>query len=123
MLEHKKILIVDDDEKICMALKDTLQLKGFEVGSAQNGMQGLKQFQLEKPDLVITDISMPDMDGIEFVRELAKQKKRIPIIAMSGNPFGQNFLKAAMLFGAIEILQKPFTVIELLNKVNKILSL
>ena len=123
MAVNPKILIVDDDRKILGATKDILAPKGYTVRTAGNGKEGLAAVDEEEPDLVITDISMPDMEGIEFIRKLAQRKLNIPIIAMSGNPIGKQFMQAAVLFGAVDTLSKPFTGQELTAKVNKALSL
>ena len=123
MTAKPKILIVDDDREILGAIDDILASKGYTIFTAGNGIEGLAAVDNETPDLVITDISMPDMEGIEFIKKLAQRKLHIPVIAMSGNPIGKRFMQATVLFGAIDTLSKPFTGQELTAKVNKALSL
>ena len=118
----KKILIIDDDERILTSLQDVLAQEGYILSIAKNGKEGLRQSEKINPDLVITDIIMPDIEGIELIRAIRKRNVNIPIIAMSGDLIGQKFLKAARLLGAIDTLLKPFTAKELKNKINKALS-
>ena len=74
------------------------------------------------PDLVITDIVMPDMEGMELLRTLSRQGITIPVIVMSGNSLGTKFLDAAHLFGAQASLRKPFSKQELLDAVTRVLG-
>lgn len=92
------------------------------MSSAANGNEGLKLVELVEPHLIITDISMPDMEGVEFISRLRKSKRTTPIVAMSGNAVGMNFLKASRLFGAAATLLKPFTREELLRVVEQSLG-
>ena len=109
----KKILVVDDEPSITEFLHLVLTETGYEVTTAKDGSEGLRVFEPMKPDLVITDMVMPDMEGIEFIRILMKKRKGIPIIVMSGNAVGTSFLETACIFGARATLQKPFTIQEL----------
>lgn len=117
----KKVLVVDDEPSITDLVNLILTEKGYEVSIANDGKQGLKQFESVEPDLVITDIVMPDMEGIEFIKALVKKKKDISIIVMSGNIVGMKFLKTARLFGAKAALTKPFTTQELIETIDRIL--
>jgi len=109
----QKILVVDDEPSLTNFLHLVLTETGYEVTTAKDGSEGLKVFESIKPDLVITDMVMPDMEGIEFTRSLLKKVKGLPIIVMSGNAVGTKFLKTARIFGARATLQKPFTIQEL----------
>ncbi len=111
----KKILVVDDESSITDLVYSILTEKGYEVTMAKDGKEGLKVFESVKPDLVITDIVMPDMEGIEFMRSLVKMRKGLPIIVMSGNVLGTKFLETARIFGAQATLRKPFAIQELLE--------
>lgn len=111
----KKILVVDDESSITDLVYSILTEKGYEVTTAKDGKEGLKVFESVKPDLVITDIVMPDMEGIEFMRSLVKMRKGLPIIVMSGNVLGTKFLETARIFGAQATLRKPFAIQELLE--------
>jgi len=111
----KKILVVDDESSITDLVYSILTEKGYEVTTAKDGREGLKVFESVKPDLVITDIVMPDMEGIEFMRSLVKMRKGLPVIVMSGNVLGTKFLETARIFGAQATLRKPFAIQELLE--------
>lgn len=117
-----KILVVDDEPSVIDWVSQILREKGYMVSIARNGREGLKQCELVKPDLVITDIIMPDMEGIEFIRALGKRNQDTPIVVMSGNIVGTKFLKTARLFGAKATLRKPFSSQELIDTVRELLS-
>lgn len=118
----KNILVVDDEIKIRDAISVLLEEKGYGVRKAENGKEGIKELDKYNPDLVITDISMPDMDGIEFLKTIRKHSKDLPVIVMSGNAVGQKFLKAASLFGSSAALIKPFSNKDLIELVKKLLE-
>lgn len=119
----KQILVVDDDDMMRAFVKELLLINDFKVTEANNGKAGLKEFRENTPDLVITDIIMPEMEGISFIRELRSHDKGIPIIAMTGNVHGrmEEFLDISSKLGADEILRKPIKSQEFLNAINKLL--
>ncbi len=82
----KKILIVDDDEEFAKLISLELKSKGYNVILAPNGEEGFKKLKSEKPDLVLLDIKMPEMDGFTFVREMKYdwEVKRIPVMILTG---------------------------------------
>jgi CheY-like chemotaxis protein len=118
----KKILVVDDESAIRESISALLEEKGYEVRTANNGKEGFNVFEQFQPDLVMTDISMPDMEGIEFLKILRKKKKDLPIIVMSGNVVGTKFLKSANLLGASATLKKPFSNKDLLSTIDMLLG-
>lgn len=79
----KKILLVDDDESIQILYREELEDAGYQVISAVNGNEGLEKFQSEQPDLVILDIQMPGLNGIEVLRQMKMFKASIPVILSS----------------------------------------
>ena len=109
MKENIKILIVDDDSHILHALEEILTIQGYSVFTAGNGAEGIKKISLTKPDLIITDINMPDMEGMEFLRMLKVKKYSTPIIVMSGEAVGMKFMESARILGAAGTLKKPFS--------------
>ena len=117
----QKILVVDDESQVRKVIALLLEKNGYEVRMANNGREGVKEYTDYQPDLVLTDIAMPDMEGIEFLRILRKEKEDLPIIVMSGNNVGQRFLISARLFGATAVLEKPFTNEDLLSAVGECL--
>lgn len=119
---EREILVVDDDADIRNLIDRILRHGGFKVVHAENGKDGLNKCRIINPRIIITDIIMPDMEGIEFIKELRKNGISVPIIALSGNEVGMNFLKTAHMFGAQASLQKPFSITELLGTVIKVLE-
>lgn len=113
----KTILVIDDDEDLNEALKDVLELKGYKVFCAFNGLQGLKLLNETQPDLVITDIVMPELDGLGFLGSAVDTPLNYPckIIAISGGGriTSQNYLACADAFGVDAVLEKPFTFAKL----------
>lgn len=112
-----KILVIDDEPSVLASIEQALQTVGHKVSSAGGGPEAIRSFQQDPVDLLITDIFMPDQDGIQLITYFRKQFPDLPIIAITGNPRG-NTLEMASLLGAAAALQKPFSVEELLNAVN-----
>jgi len=105
-----KVLVIDDDPRIRELIELSLTRQGFSVSTAENGRIGLKKFHAEHPDLVITDILMPDVEGIETIMALKASAHPPKVIAISGGGrvIGRDFLTWATHLGADEILPKPF---------------
>ena len=85
-MEAKKILIVDDEEGIRLLYQEELELDGFAVETAKNGDQALEKFKTAPPDLVILDINMPGMNGIEVLRQMKEVNPGLPVILSSAYP-------------------------------------
>jgi len=119
-----RILVVDDDGAIRGAIRRLLILEGYEVIEAINGREAIEIYREQPTDLVITDIWMPDKDGLEVIRELRQISPGLPMIAMSGGSRrGQlDFLHHAEAFGACQVLQKPFKIEELVQSVRKFIN-
>jgi len=114
-----KILVIDDDVKICEVIKLYLEKEGFEVVVAHNGMDGISVFKNEMPDLVILDIMLPKKDGYEVCRELRKISN-IPIIMLTAK--GETFDKVLGLeLGADDYIVKPFDPKELIARIKAVL--
>jgi DNA-binding NtrC family response regulator len=105
-----KILVIDDDAIVRTTLEHLLRDAGYEVASAEDGLRGMAMFRGEQPDLVITDIIMPEQEGIQTIAEMRKAKPDAKIIAISGSGRIANadFLKMARSLGAMEVIAKPF---------------
>ena len=120
-----KILVVDDDESMLASMERQLKLKGYEVITAPNGKVALSKCDQLLPDVIITDMLMPEMDGIEFIVEIKKRHSEIPIISLSG---GGRFLTSAgalenaSMFGADVVLEKPVPIDKLLNAIADLVS-
>jgi len=112
------ILIVDDEAPIRTLLRRILEHDGHTVREAANGQIGLTLYREEPADLVITDILMPERDGMDVTLALTQEFLDAKVIAMTGATGDQNFLNVAKLFGARHVIQKPFTVEEVLRVVR-----
>lgn len=119
-----RILIIDDEPMVRVTLRKALQKAGHEVSEADNGQTGLQTFHEVTPDLVITDIVMPDKEGVETIIELRKNNPDAKIIAISGGgrTGSQDFLEAAKAFGAQHTLPKPFDPDQLIALVETCLA-
>lgn len=111
-----RILVVDDDRQITRMLRASLQANGYDVTTAQNGREALLQLQKERPDLIITDIAMPEMDGVELTRYV-RRAFDTPIIVLSVRDSDQMKV-AALDEGADDYVTKPFRMPELLARVR-----
>jgi CheY-like chemotaxis protein len=118
------ILVVDDEAPLLRVLVRYLSGLGHHVLSAGNGADALTLLQDGAVDLLITDINMPDVDGIEIIRALSASGRRIPAIAMSGGGAidAGLLLGSAGLLGAVETLEKPFELSALREAVQKALA-
>lgn len=118
------ILLIDDDPILREALHPLLVGAGCIVQEATNGTAALAHYRQRPSDLVITDLLMPDMEGLELIRALRRQDSAVKIIAMSGGSAGiaANYLKVAMKFGAGWTLAKPFSRQEFLDTVTVALA-
>lgn len=121
----QNILVIDDDKLMCLALAKILISAGYNVVQAGDGEEGLKLYRSQDFDLVITDLIMPDKEGIQIIRELRKENSRIRIIAMSAGGRGgaTDYLKWARLMGAKQCLSKPIKREDLLDAVQAVLAL
>lgn len=120
--DKRKILVVDDDENVRLLVKVLLSRRGYEVETAPGGMAGLAALSLSDPDLVLLDISMPDMDGLSFLekRAQATQIRDIPVIVLSGRN-SEADVAAAMTLGASNYVAKPFHQERLLEDIARCL--
>jgi len=120
----RKILLVDDDDNLRNVLEQNLTLAGFEVATADDGRAAADLLAVQPFDLVLTDLIMPRMDGIELLGEMRKHYPRIPVIAMSGGGRmpPSHYLQTAGKLGAKALMEKPFTTSELVAKLNEFLE-
>ncbi len=119
-----RILIIDDEDDLRTTLRQMLEQDGHEVSEATNGAHGLEIFEKDSPDLIITDIIMPEKEGVETIIALQRSAPDLPIIAISGGgrlPAG-DCLSMAEKLGAQQTLFKPFRRTELLTAVRDCLE-
>jgi CheY-like chemotaxis protein len=120
-----RILVVDDDPLIQAIVPLALQEHGHEVVQAIDGKQALTQMRRQAIDLVIADMLMPEVDGLELLRAVQKEQPQVPLIAMSGGSSrlpGADVLQMARMLGARALLSKPFTVDDLLAAIGAALQ-
>jgi serine phosphatase RsbU (regulator of sigma subunit) len=121
MLENRKaILIVDDEDEIRENLLDFIEFKGFDAHEAYNGRDALEKLALCKPDLIISDLMMPEMGGMEFLKALQEQGIDIPVVIMTA--FGTvQYAIDAMKNGAVDFLTKPIDLPYTLKVIDRVL--
>lgn len=119
-----KILIIEDDEEVCEYLESVLSRAGYECLCASNGKTGVELFMTDPADIVITDIIMPEKDGIETIMDLRRRNSRLKVIAISGGGRAEpeNYLHSAKLLGANKTMKKPFTNEEMLQAISDLLD-
>ena len=115
----KSILIIDDDVSLRSLLKDIFEYANYKVYLACNGKEGVESYRRITTDIVLTDMYMPEKDGLETIREIKKEFPEAKIIAMSGvYKGGDDFLHMARNFGAIDSVRKPFKPDDIIRIVN-----
>lgn len=120
----KKIVIVEDDRHLRDTLKDILTMKDFNVYTSIDGVKGYEEIKNINPDLILTDIKMPNMDGIEMVRKIKNEEvlKNIPIIFLSAKTELCN-IQEAFEIGAEDYVLKPFELSSILAAINSLLEI
>jgi two-component system alkaline phosphatase synthesis response regulator PhoP len=115
-----KILVVEDEPNMVVGLRDNFEFEGYEVLTARDGVEGLQLALEESPDLVVLDVMMPRMSGLEVCKQLRAQRASIPIIMLTAR--GQEVDKVVGLeLGADDYVTKPFSIRELLARVKAVL--
>jgi DNA-binding response OmpR family regulator len=119
-----RILIIDDDREIRHPLRLALERAGHEVLEAPNGTEGVRLWLDHGADLVITDVFMPEKDGLEVISELRARSPGVKIIALSAGDSTRTLhsLSDARLFGALRTIAKPFRHVEILATIEELLS-
>ncbi len=126
----KNVLIIDDEDAVRLALKRVLERAGYNVRLAAGGMEGLDALRAQPADVVITDIVMPKVHGVDTIKAIAQEFPQVRIVAISGGGnFGSNdykpnaitttaYLTAAQSVGAHAVLTKPFETRDVLQAIN-----
>jgi two-component system, chemotaxis family, chemotaxis protein CheY len=119
----KTILVVDDSATVRKFVGTSLNLKGFKVITAADGMEALEKMPLGQVDLIITDLNMPDMDGFEFIKTLQEtpEYKHIPVIILSSMT-DQLDKERGFQLGAFSYLEKPFSIEKIQYEVDRVLQ-
>jgi len=115
----KKILVIEDEEFVLKNIQEVLELNGYSVLTSENGKKGLEMISTEKPDLVLCDIMLPNMDGYEIKKQLdsGPETCTIPFIYLTAKSDMKD-LRKGMRLGADDYLVKPFSIPELLNAIE-----
>lgn len=107
MRDKPQILVIDDEEDVCGLLKKVLTLEGYTVFTALDGVSGIKKVEEKKPDIVLLDLKMPHMDGIEVLRRIKRIDKNIVVVMITA--YGtMDTARMAMKLGAFDYITKPF---------------
>ena len=118
-----RILVIEDNKLARLTLRKTLERNGHEIVEATNGVEGIAMYRAQSFDLVITDIIMPEKEGIGTIIELKHSFPNVRVIAMSGGGRTRNldFLQIAKQYGAQAVLAKPFSEDELIGAIEGVL--
>jgi len=124
MNDRKRILIIDDEPTALDLLRRILEMKGYDVLSAVDGQEGIRQFRYQPCDLVITDMVMPVKGGLQTILDLRKHAPDLPVIAISGGGTiaKERYLTVAGYLDNVITIAKPFTVDEVTGAVEKLLE-
>jgi len=119
-----RILIIEDDVSVREFLESLLQRAGFDTVTAANGKEGMEVFHTPPVDLVITDIIMPEKDGIETIMDMKRLSPSLKVIAISGGGRSEpeDYLHSARLLGADDAIKKPFNNDDILDSVRALLG-
>lgn len=123
-IDTKTILVVEDDQHVQMVLKDTLEAVDFKVTVASDGKEALKLVDMHDYDLIITDLIMPEVEGIELIITLKKSQPDLPVLAISGAgpDLGGSYLNLAKSIGAHATIQKPFEMDNVIETATRLIN-
>lgn len=119
---HPRVLVVEDDATCRRGICRNLRLAGYEVLSAADGVEALAAIEEHGADIIVTDLMMPNMDGVDLILNVVLAKPRVPVIAITGTDDHEGCIKAARLFGAERVFRKPFGSQSLLTAIAQALE-
>jgi DNA-binding NtrC family response regulator len=124
MDKTRKILVIDDDPSIREMLTEVLNDAGYSVDTASDGVEALRMIKSSTPELIVTDIIMPEQDGVGVMLQLSKEHPDIKIIAISGGGriSPESYLYMAEKFGAVKTFTKPFDINDFVDAVKTLLK-
>lgn len=119
-----KILIIDDEPQVRKMLRQLLEDNSYDVLEAENGVEGYEKFSSETPDIILTDLIMPEQEGLETIKKIVDNRPGAKIIAMSGGGINDpaRYLNIALKFGARHVFSKPIERQELLGTIQELLE-
>lgn len=118
----RQILIIDDEQMLCESLKDILQEEGYNVRTAANALSGLSEIERDPPDLIISDIRLPDINGLELLKRVKQEYPNVEIIIMTAYCEAESYLEAKEK-GAFEYITKPINIPILKMMISQILCM
>lgn len=116
-----KVLLVEDEQTLAMIIKDTLTDEGFDIITAENGVEGLKLFAEIDPDILVADVMMPELDGFEMVNKIRQADKSTPILFLTARSAIKDVVDGFEL-GANDYLKKPFNMQELIVRIKALVG-
>jgi CheY-like chemotaxis protein len=119
---RERILVVEDDPPSRQAMVDVLAAAGYSIDEAEDGYEALWLAARQEPDLVLSDLSMPGLDGVELTRRIHTFARDIPVILTTGLADTQDYITAAQSYGAVACLKKPMSLDELLWTIDRALA-
>ena len=121
MEKREKVLVVDDDVDACELISTVLGQLGFEIDVAADGYEALRKLRSASPDIVLTDLQMPGMNGIELIGALRQMHLRLPVILMTGADT-HDLCTSAEAYGAVACMAKPINLDQLIWKIESTLA-
>ena len=121
MMKQIKILLVEDEATLAIIIRDTLNSQGFPVITAENGERGLQLFFHERPDVVVADVMMPNMDGFEMVKRIRNKDVTTPILFLTALSETEDVVRGFEA-GANDYLRKPFGMLELIVRIKALVG-
>jgi CheY-like chemotaxis protein len=120
----RSVLVVEDDPQIRNFIRRLLESRGYIAHEAENGREALRILERNGADAIITDVFMPEEDGIEFIRKIRSTMSYVPVIAISGGGSykDSSILEAAHALGADEIIEKPFEIGDLIAALERVID-
>jgi len=119
-MERIKVLLVEDESTLAMIIKDTLDGEEFEIFLAADGKEGINKYKTIHPDIIVSDIMMPTMDGFSMVKEIRKTDPHIPVLFLSARSAANDVVEGFEL-GGNDYLKKPFGMAELIVRIKALL--
>lgn len=118
---NASVLLIEDEWQLAQIVQDSLEMRGFRMFCAKDGQEGLQLFHANKPDVIVLDIMMPNMDGFTFTSEVRKVDKQTPIIFLTAKSQTADLVKGFEL-GGNDYLKKPFSMDELIVRIRSLLT-
>lgn len=120
-MKNIHVLLVEDEQTLAMIVKDTLSDQGFDITLAENGVVGLKLFFEQRPDILVTDVMMPELDGFEMARKIRQTDNTTPILFLTARSAVKDVVEGFELGGS-DYLKKPFNMQELIVRIKSLVG-